>query len=375
MLIALGLTVFGIGFWNNTVALVVLAIPPILTNAYFAMEGVDPDAVDAARGVGMTELQVLLRVELPLGLPLVFAGIRIAAIFVIATATIAAIAGGGGLGEIIVNRASYGDAGVVAASLCVSALAFAAALILSVVRCGVSPRHGLRRLVSADTNVPGGGSRMIRKHMRRAAKAAFAISLGVALVLGGTATAGVQKHAAAPTILVGNKNFTEEFILGQLYGQALQAKGFKVKYAGSLGSSELADTAIKSGKINFYPEYTGVIVLDLAKKTSPKSAAATYAAAKKFEETRGLTLLNATPFYDTDSFGMLTSTAHKYGVKTIGDMKKVKSFSFAGYPECQTRITCLLGLKNLYGLKQVKFVPLVQHQRLHAPGPGEDHGR
>lgn len=141
VLIALGLTVFGIGFWNNTVALVVLAVPPVLTNAYFAIEGVDPDAVDAARGVGMTELQVLLRVELPLGLPLVFAGIRIAAIFVIATATIAAIAGGGGLGEIIVNRASYGDAGVVAASLCVSALAFAAALILSVVRWGVSPRH------------------------------------------------------------------------------------------------------------------------------------------------------------------------------------------------------------------------------------------
>jgi len=141
VLIALGLTVFGIGFWNNTVALVVLAIPPILTNAYFAMEAVDPDAVDAARGVGMTELQVLLRVELPLGLPLVFAGIRIAAIFVIATATIAAIAGGGGLGEIIVNRASYGDAGVVAASLCVSALAFGAALILSIVRWGVSPRH------------------------------------------------------------------------------------------------------------------------------------------------------------------------------------------------------------------------------------------
>ena len=141
VLIALGLTVFGIGFWNNTVALVVLAIPPILTNAYFAMEGVDPDAVDAARGVGMTELQVLLRVELPLGLPLVFAGIRIAAIFVIATATIAAIAGGGGLGEIIVNRASYGDAGVVAASLCVSVLAFAAALILSIVRWSISPRH------------------------------------------------------------------------------------------------------------------------------------------------------------------------------------------------------------------------------------------
>jgi osmoprotectant transport system substrate-binding protein len=199
---------------------------------------------------------------------------------------------------------------------------------------------------------------MIRKHTRRAAKAAFAISLGVAIVLGGTAVVASATPQAKPAIIVGNKNFTEEYILGQLYGQALKAKGYPVKFAGSLGSSELADTAIKTGKINLLPEYTGVIVLDIAKQKSPKSAAATFAAAKKFEETRGLTLLNATPFYDTDSFGMLSATASKLGVKTIGDMKKVSSFSFAGYPECDKRITCLLGLKQIYGLKQAKFVQL-----------------
>jgi osmoprotectant transport system permease protein len=139
VLIAVGLTIFGIGFWNNTAALVVLAVPPILTNAYFAIDGVDRDAVEAARGMGLTEAQVLVRVELPLGLPLVLAGIRIATIFVIATATIAAVAGGGGLGEIIVNQASYGLAGVVAASLCVSALAFLAALLLGLVSRAASP--------------------------------------------------------------------------------------------------------------------------------------------------------------------------------------------------------------------------------------------
>lgn len=199
---------------------------------------------------------------------------------------------------------------------------------------------------------------MIRKHTRRAAKAAFAISLGVAIVLGGIAAKASATPQAKPAIVVGNKNFTEEYILGQLYGQALQANGYPVKYAGSLGSSELADAAIKTGKINLLPEYTGVIVLDIANEKSPKTGAATYAAAKKFEETRGLTLLNATPFYDTDTVTVLTSTAKKYGLKTIGDLKKVKSFSYAGYPECQTRITCLLGLKRIYGLTQVKFVPL-----------------
>jgi osmoprotectant transport system permease protein len=141
VLIAFGLTIFGVGFWNNTAALVVLAIPPILTNAYFAVDGVDRDAVEAARGMGMTELQVLTRVELPLGLPFILAGVRIAAIFVIATATIAAVAGGGGLGQIIVNQASYGLSGVVAASLWVSGLAFLAAGILTMLRRMASPRQ------------------------------------------------------------------------------------------------------------------------------------------------------------------------------------------------------------------------------------------
>jgi osmoprotectant transport system permease protein len=141
VLIAFGLTVLGLGFWNNAAALTILGIPSILTNAYFGIAGVDPDVVEAARGMGLSERQILLRVELPLGLPLVLAGIRIGAIFVIATATIAAIAGGGGLGEIIVNQASYGLAGVVGASLCVSALTLLAAFLLGLVTRAASPRH------------------------------------------------------------------------------------------------------------------------------------------------------------------------------------------------------------------------------------------
>ena len=122
---------------------------------------------------------------------------------------------------------------------------------------------------------------MVRKHTRRAAKAAFAVSFGVALLIGITACGGGAKSgvdgakktvtSSKPTIVLGTKNFTEEYILGQLYGQALQAKGFKVEYKGSFGSSELANTAIKSGKMNFYPEYTGVVALDLAKtKNAPR---------------------------------------------------------------------------------------------------------
>jgi osmoprotectant transport system permease protein len=133
----------GVGFWSVALALVVLAVPPILTNAYVAVDGVETDAVEAARGMGMTRWQVVRRVELPLALPLVFAGIRTATVFVVATATIAAVAGGGGLGDIIVNQAGYGLEGVVGAAICVSILALAADGALGLVQRLLTPA-GLR---------------------------------------------------------------------------------------------------------------------------------------------------------------------------------------------------------------------------------------
>jgi osmoprotectant transport system permease protein len=148
VVIAVGVAFLGISFTNVVVALVVLAVPPILTNAYVAVDEVDPDAVEAARGMGMTPWQVLRRVEVPLALPLLFVGIRTAAVFVIATATIAAIAGGGGLGEILVNQASYDVEGLVGAAMCVSALALAADAAIGWLQRVLTPR-GLKNEVSA----------------------------------------------------------------------------------------------------------------------------------------------------------------------------------------------------------------------------------
>jgi osmoprotectant transport system permease protein len=133
-----------VGFWSNTVALVILGIPPILTNAYFAVDGVDRDAVEAARGMGLTEVQILTRVELLLGLPLLLAGIRVAAVFVIATAAIAGIAGGGGLGEIMDKEVTYGDPGVLAAAFCVAAIALLTAFALGLARVAASRRMAPR---------------------------------------------------------------------------------------------------------------------------------------------------------------------------------------------------------------------------------------
>jgi osmoprotectant transport system permease protein len=149
VLIATFLTVLGIGFVNNMVALAVLATGPILTNAFDSVDGVDRVAVEAARGMGMTELEILRRIELPLAIPLLFGGIRIAAVTVVATAPIAAIAGGGGLGDIIVNQASYRLSGVIGASICVMALSATIFLVLVGMQIAVTPR-GLRRTSLVD---------------------------------------------------------------------------------------------------------------------------------------------------------------------------------------------------------------------------------
>jgi osmoprotectant transport system permease protein len=144
VLIGVFLTVLGIGFTNNMVALAVLATGPILTNAYVAIDGIDRDVVEAARGMGMSPGQILFRVELPLGIPLLATGIQIAAVTVVATATIAAVAGGGGLGDVIVNQASYRLQGVLGASLCVMLLSTLVFLALKLVQRLLTPA-GLRQ--------------------------------------------------------------------------------------------------------------------------------------------------------------------------------------------------------------------------------------
>jgi osmoprotectant transport system permease protein len=139
-LIAFFVAFLGVGFTNLTLALVLLAIPPILTNAYTGVRQVDRDTVDSARGMGMTGVQIVRRVELPLALPLIFGGIRISAVNVVATATIAPLAGVVTLGDPIINVNTYGSEGRLAAAIVVALLAVVTEVSLAALQRGVTPR-------------------------------------------------------------------------------------------------------------------------------------------------------------------------------------------------------------------------------------------
>ena len=141
--LAIFLPVVGVGQTDVIIALVILAFPPMLTNTYVAVDQVDIDTVDAARGLGLRGWQVLTKVELPLALPLIFAGIRTSTVFVIATATLAGFFGGGGLGDIIANQASFKLQGVLGATYVLIALAFVSQLVFLAIERSVTPA-GLR---------------------------------------------------------------------------------------------------------------------------------------------------------------------------------------------------------------------------------------
>jgi osmoprotectant transport system permease protein len=158
VVLAIGDAFLGLGLTVVELALVILAIPPIVTNAYLAVDGVDPDVVDAARGMGMSGWQTIARVELPLAAPLVFAGIRTAALFVVSTTTIASLAGfSGSLGDVIANETSYHFSGVLGAAICVAALALLVDGALMLVQRLLTPR-GLRLQERARAKEAQGGA-------------------------------------------------------------------------------------------------------------------------------------------------------------------------------------------------------------------------
>jgi osmoprotectant transport system substrate-binding protein len=162
-----------------------------------------------------------------------------------------------------------------------------------------------------------------------------------------------------PAVTIGDKNFAEENILGALYSQALAAKGYTVTLKDNVGSSEIIYKALTSGQIDLYPEYTGTLLSAVANQTkSPVSAAGAYQEAKAFAEQHGLTLLDYTPFYDSDALATLPSYASKHNLSSVADLKPLgKSVKLGAAPEFATRFEGLLGLEQEYGVKPT-FTPI-----------------
>jgi osmoprotectant transport system substrate-binding protein len=211
--------------------------------------------------------------------------------------------------------------------------------------------------------------------MKRAAiaLAAFLLALtGCGSSGGGSGTTAALPGKGKPAVRLATKNFTEEYILGQLYAQALRRKGFTIVLKENVGSSEIVDRALADGVIDVYPEYIGVIAGELAQsKVRPKSRAETYRRAKAYEEKRGFAILDPTPGFDADANAVRPDLARKFNLKSTADLKRLGRFTYGGPPENQTRFQGAVGMRQVYGLDKLVYVPLTIDRRY----PALDSGR
>ena len=184
-------------------------------------------------------------------------------------------------------------------------------------------------------------------------------AVAAALVGCGGGGGSSTTSAALPTITIGTKNFTEQYILGELYAQTLRKAGFRVNLKSDIGSSEIIDKALTAGSLDMYPEYTGVLLTEIAgDRRRPRTGGEAYTRAKAFEEKRGFTLLGRTPFSDSNALAVLPAFARKHNLNSISDLRNVHGLKLGALPEFQTRFEGSVGLKSLYGVDKFHFVPL-----------------
>jgi osmoprotectant transport system substrate-binding protein len=176
----------------------------------------------------------------------------------------------------------------------------------------------------------------------------------------GSSSSSDQPGAGKPAVTIGTKDFTEEFVLGQLYRQALEAKGYKVNYKENIGATEIIDKALTSGQIDAYPEYTGVSLSVVFKKdTLAKSPEETQQIVKGLYENRKEAVSDATPFQDTDAIATTKEFAEKNNLKSVADLKGIPTFTLGARPEFKNRFNGLKGMASVYGVKDnVKFKQL-----------------
>jgi osmoprotectant transport system substrate-binding protein len=180
-----------------------------------------------------------------------------------------------------------------------------------------------------------------------------------------------QPGKGKPPVRLATKNFTEQYVLGELYSQALRAKGFTIVLKENVGSSEIVDRALGDGVIDAYPEYIGVIAQELAQSdVRPKSADETYRRAKAYEEKRGFTILSRTPGFDADANVVKPALARKYKLQTTADLKRLGRFTYGGPPENKTRFQGAVGMRQVYGLAKLVYVPLAIERRYAALDKG-----
>ena len=318
----------GVGARAALVVLILYGLLPIVRTTIAGLRGIDPSIRDAGIAMGMTSGELLRQVELPLALPSIVAGVRVAAVVGVGSATIAAAIGAGGLGEYIYRGLSMVDTTVILAGAIPAAL-----LALSV----DGALLWLERQLSA---------RRRTRSVRTALGAAAAVMV---IVLISSGAASSRAHGA---IVIGSKNFTEQLILGEVVAQSIEREGIPVQRRPNLGGTLICDRALLNGDIDAYVEYTGTALTAVFHQPIQPDSSAVFAAVRALYARTGRTLLPPLGFNNTFAILVRGEEARSRRLKTIEDAARESSHWRAGFGyEFVGRPDGYSGLVAAYGLR------------------------
>ena len=318
----------GVGARAALAVLVLYGLLPIVRSTIVGLTGIDRSIREAGVAMGMTPRELLRQVELPLALPSIVAGVRVAAVVGVGSATIAAAIGAGGLGQYIYRGLSMVDSTVILAG------AIPAALLALVVDGGLL---WLERQLSPRR----------RTRARRGALATAA-----SLVVLGLAFGAVLAAQSRGAIVVGSKNFTEQLILGEIVAQTIEREtGLAVRRRLNLGGTLICDRALLTGDIDVYVEYTGTALTAIFRQPPSNDPQAVMETVREQYADSGRTLLPPLGFENTFAILVRGSDAREKGLRTIDDVAKVAPQWRAGFGyEFLERPDGYRGLARTYGL-------------------------
>ena len=318
----------GVGARAAIVVLILYALLPIVRTTIAGLKGIDPSVREAGIAMGMSSNELLRQVELPLALPSIVAGIRVAAVVGVGSATIAAAIGAGGLGAYIYRGLSMVDSTVILAGAVPAAL-----LALSV----------------------DGGLLWVERRLthRRRTRSRTGLRVVAALAAAIIATSGIVAARSRRAIVVGSKNFTEQLILGELVAQAIERDaGLPVERRLNLGGTLICERALQTGDIDLYVEYTGTALTAVFHQPISNDAQGVFSTVRELYARSGRTLLPALGFNNTFAILVRGRDARDRGLRTIEDAARDAPRWIAGFGyEFLERPDGYGGLAKAYGLR------------------------
>jgi osmoprotectant transport system permease protein len=316
----------GIGTRTALVALTVYAVLPILRSTITGIQGVQAPVIECAVAMGLTPRQVLWRVEWPLALPSIVSGLRVAAVIGVGTATIASAIGAGGLGDYIFRGLAMVDGTVIlAGALPAALLAIAADGVLALAGQAADPR-------------------------RR--RPAVTRSLALLAVAGLAATVWATRAGGRAEVVVGSKNFTEQVVLGELLAQVIEREtGLAVERRLNLGGTAIAHQALLSGGIDLYVEYSGTSLTAIFNQPPATDSDLVFRAIRDRYAAVGVTALPRLGFNNTFAILVRRADAERLGLKTIGDLNRMRDWRAGFGYEFLERPDGFKGLAAAYGLQ------------------------